>query len=87
MKLQSGAWIAASDECARCGTALSFQMGDRFLAIMRFGEEDIYWRTLDRRTGALTRVEGFPFFAPDGRHMDSAEADEMNTHARDVFDV
>lgn len=81
-RLKTGRWVSVSD-----GFALDILQHERYLALLVFGEEDISWRVLDLETGKTTNFEGYPLFSPDGRHIVSAEADDMNSNFLDIYDV
>lgn len=69
VKLANGRWVQVGDECPICIFAMDLLQNGRFLAIIAFGEENIYWQLLDRSTGGLTDLEGYPLFSPDGRKI------------------
>ncbi|OYW43296.1 MAG: hypothetical protein B7Z38_01880 [Rhodobacterales bacterium 12-64-8] len=87
VKLADGNWTEVGDECPTCHFAMDLLQDDRFLAIIAFGEENIYWQLLDRRTGRLTDLEGYPLFSPDGQKIAIGERDEMNANALDIYDL
>lgn len=87
VKLTSGRWVQVNDDCQICSFAMDLLQDDRFLAIIAFGEENIYWQLLDRTTGALTDLEGYPLFSPDGQKIVVGERDEMNSNALDIYDM
>lgn len=81
-RLKDGRRLPISD-----GEAMDLLQDGRYLALIEFGEEDIFWRVLDLHTGKFTRMEGYPLFSTDGQHMVSAEFDEMNSNFLDIYDV
>lgn len=87
VKLANGRWVQVGDECPICIFAMDLLQNGRFLAIIAFGEENIYWQLLDRSTGGLTDLEGYPLFSPDGRKIAVGERDEMNSNALDIYDL
>jgi hypothetical protein len=87
VKLSNGRWLTPPNECLSCDFALELLQDSRYLAMLSFGEEDLFWKLLDRQTGKIVSMEGYPLFSPDGRHIASAESDEMNIDALDVYEV
>ena len=61
-----------------------------FLAIRRQYYEGNSWDILDRRTGKLTEIFGYPLFSPDGTHFVAATTDldaQYSDTVLDVYDV
>lgn len=87
VQILSGRWVTPENQFSLYDYAIELLQDGRYLAILSFGEEDLFWKLLDRKTGATFRMEGYPLFSPDGRHVVSAERDEMNLDALDVYEV
>lgn len=87
IKLSNGRWLTPPNECLTCDFALELLRDNRYLAILSFGEEDLFWKLLDRQTGKIVSMEGYPLFSPDGQNIASVEADEMNINALDIYSV
>jgi hypothetical protein len=87
VRLLNGQWLTPENECTVCDFAMELLRDDRYLAILSFGEEDLFWKLLDRQTGKIYQMEGYPLFSPDGQSIASAEADEMNINALDIYSL
>lgn len=87
IKLSNGRWLTPPNECLTCDFALELPQDGRYVAILSFGEEDLFWKLLDRQTGKIVSMEGYPLFSPDGRNIASVEADEMNINALDIYSI
>ena len=87
IKLSNGRWLNPPNECLTCDFALELLRDGRYLAILSFGEEDLFWKLLDRQTGKIVSMEGYPLFSPDGQNIASVEADEMNVNALDIYSL
>ena len=88
IKLLDGRSIAPpQDDCPSCFEAVDLQLNGRFLALLTMMNEDNQWYVVDRKTGKTTLTEGYPLFSPNQKLFVAAEADSMNSHFLDIYNV
>lgn len=86
IKLLDGQDFRIADENKRYNL-MELAVGGRFLAIRQQWYEGNTWHLLDRKTGVLTQISGYPLFSPNMTKFVSASEDLDAQYSATVLDV
>ncbi|MBX7199219.1 MAG: hypothetical protein K1X51_07555 [Rhodospirillaceae bacterium] len=86
VKLLDGQDFRIADEDRRYNL-LELAAGGRFLAIRQQWYEGNTWQLLDRKTGVLTQISGYPLFSPSMTRFVAASEDLDAQYSATVLDV